>query len=264
MNAKLGKILVVFLAAYLFYSIPCFAAEQQYNIAELSMSINIPEGWDVFLQNIDPSNPKLAEYGINGQEAEEYFKKNNIFLNAICIVPYSEIIVSSPTPGNEYAEEVFDFNLLSNNELNEFVIEATAQEESLDIIDVLGLVYGEHEIYEHNQAKFVRMSAIHNDDDFLVYVEQYYTVINGEPVSITLRSYDQEVSVEQAQTLRAVIDSVSFSKVLKKPSPPLSLPQVVKKVGYGTVIAGIWVGIAALVHRLKKKRNQHTEEPPLV
>ncbi len=183
-----------------------------YKLDELGMNISIPSNMIVFTQNIPKDDPNIELYGLDRDALIEQYKNGNIYLNAISEDTTYEIVITKAT--NDGLKELSDMNTLSNEELSSFLKELKTLYKSN------GITYQKSNFHQHTQVKFIKIfferSGQENDT---VYSIQYYTVINGNAVNITLHSYNNPISSSMEELLSQIVDSAEFDiKVITIPT----------------------------------------------
>lgn len=174
-----------------------------YKLDDLHMNISIPSNLIVFTQIIPEDDPNLELYGLDRDALIKQYKDGNIYLNAISEDATYEIVITKVT--NDGLKELSDMNTLSNEELTSFLEELKAFYKSN------GITYKKSNFYQHTQVKFIKIfferSGQENDT---VYSIQYYTVINGNAVNITLHSYNNPISSSMEELLSQIVNSTEF------------------------------------------------------
>lgn len=174
-----------------------------YYLDELEMSIDIPADLIVFTRDTAPDDPNLVLYDIDWETLLGHYKSNDIYLNVVSENLSYEIIITMQ-PGVEYGEW-YDLSEYSDDELFEISSELIAS-----YADV-GVIVKDWEPYNHLQAKFLKVHAEMNDENGMLYLLQYNTLINKKFISINLRSYDEDIILDMDGALTMMVDSISFT-----------------------------------------------------
>jgi hypothetical protein len=149
-----------------------------HKIDEAGMELSLPDDWTVFSRESDA--------------------KRFVCLNARCGKPEAEITV-----GVFPLNDVKDFNDCSNDEL-----EGIAEDMQKAPKKHYAGWYRDCFIYMHPQAAFIVTDYKQYSSN--TFSRQYYTVIDGHGICVTLYSLEGEVTVELSGILKAVIDSCVF------------------------------------------------------
>lgn len=190
---------IVFFFCILVSPISVFAAGYNtYELDELEISISIPNDHIVFTREISASDPNLNQYGLTKESMESLMKERNIYLNAWDRDVNYEIIVTMTE------------NSLSNfSEISDTVLSTLATTLE-DQYKQYGITVIKSEIYQHSQAKFVKLYISQQNNGETVYGLQYYTVNDGKAINITMQSYSGSISSTKEATLKAIVDSAVF------------------------------------------------------
>lgn len=225
------RLLLLAIAIICFFSAAtaALAAEpEEYELTLLNMTINAPEGWITFSRDTGADDPDLELLGLDSEELADYYIQNNIYLNMISVEPYAEIVVTMTD--YEGSRDTYDFNLVPEEEMMPMAesVMLEMQEEMNDKVS-----YTDCAVYEHQQAKFAVFYMTQQNMGVTIYGKQYYTVINGQAINITLHSYGAMITGDLEQIIKDTVDSVTFTKVTEKPA-----------AGSAALIAGL-IGVAA-------------------
>ena len=196
---------------------PCLtvcAAENAYRLDDLGLSVDIPSDLIVFTRNIKHDDPNLKEFGLTKDQVDSMMKDGNIFLNALDPnVAFEVVVTMIESPLN-------DFYYLSNTELSVFASTLA------DGYEGSGMDYIKSEIYEHPQAKFIKIYIKQPSGNGTAYGLQYYTVYDGKAINFTIHSYSGSLTSKNEALIRQIVDSVVFDispqKEAKKETPPFT------------------------------------------
>lgn len=192
----------VMIISILFSQITVFASTGTYHIDEMEITVTIPSGYSVITRDTPVYDSVFNTLGVSGTELISRFKTNGIYLNAVSNTNNEEIVITN-------MENILsNFALISDTALNTLasalVNEYTNQ----------GIKVSKYDIYQHSQAKFVRMYWY--DAANYTYGLQYYTIYDNNAMNFTMRSYNGRISAEQERTIKAIVDSVKYDK-----APPM-------------------------------------------
>ena len=196
---------IIVLMAVLFSSNPVFAASDTYDLDDLELQVRIPSGYIVITRNISANAPILRDLGMTKAEVVRQFEASNIYLNAVSETHNEEIVVIMTENALSNFSQFSDTTLLA--------LVSAIEDQYADF----GLIVSKYDIYQHPQAKFIRLYFY--DTANTVHGLQYYTVYNGKSINFTMRSYEGSLSSRQEANIKTVVDSVQFDK-----APPASAP----------------------------------------
>lgn len=90
------------------------------------------------------------------------------------------------------------------------------------------------------------------DPDKGDYYKEYFTIYNGQTITITLDAYYTPVTAPMAVVLKHVVDDISFTQTLKKPMAGIEIALWVSLCVIVLVVIGVFI-----YRRIKK--NKHDE-----
>ena len=229
------------------------AAENVYRLDDLGLSVTIPTSLATFTRGTKSNDPNFKAFGITKEQMDSLMEENNIYLNALASNGSYEIVVTmSEIP-------IDDFYFLSDDELLEFassLVDGYA-EKGVEVIEL--------EVYEHPQAKFVKIHLKLSSDS---YGMQYYTIYDGKAISLTMHSYTGKLSVYQKQLIEQAVNSIKFDITPQEGTAKETLPVIstdasvnpfVEKLIVGAISGGFAGAFAALYYSVKKKHAQKVE-----
>ena len=201
--------LMVFLILCLAFSLlspAAFAAGSSYKLDELGMSIELPQDYIVFTRDIKSNDPNLSAYGLTRDELYSLMVDGCIYLNAWDKdLNYEIIVTMTDSP-------VEDFNLYSDTALMDLA--SSAEDEYRNY----GITYIKSELYQHSQAKFIKIYISQQRNGSTVYGLEYSTVYNSKAINITLQSYSGKIDSSKEAILKKIVDSVCFETAISAES----------------------------------------------
>ena len=210
MKYKVVKILqVLFIAIILnnfFITAYCEQPLKTYSIDEVPLQITLPEKLITFSRNIDEMDPNLDAVGLDKDALEQRYIDSNIYLNAISPNKTFEITLS--VEETQYTDKIYNLNSISESKVQ------AIRSAMLNTSEY----YASCEVYDQKYAKFLKSVFYTAENHLLKASLDYYTIINGKSVNITLHSYSEEITQEQADFFESVIDNVKFTDIKPKPS----------------------------------------------
>ena len=258
---KTVSILCIVLAVLLI-PISCMA-DSSVKVNDLGFSVSLPDDLYVFTQDMDINSTVWDMFDVDPTTFIDYLKTNSIFLDAVAPDGTYEIVIIGRQ--DQTYQEIFNLNSLSDAEvlkgLSASMESAAAQ---------LGLEIEDTEIYKTGNIKYFSFSGSQLTAEQSVEIKSYITVVNGESVQITLRSYAGALSNSQEALIEGIVDSINFSQILSKPTPSPSLSSLSSPLNSGSILyKALIAGIAALifsiptvlVRRAKKKESDVIASP---
>jgi hypothetical protein len=242
MKKVIGVILAVILA--LFGGTATALASKSFVLSDLSMTMQLPDGWTVFTRDMDPGDEAFGVMDTDKKTVDELFQKSGIYLDALNEGKTLEIAVSM----TKDTEGIFNLNLLSESE---------REDELNKIKDALAKNYTvtDSSQFKTEQATFLCADLSASMNEKTIYIREYATIINGNDIAITLCSYGGDNSEDNKSMMEGVMDSVTFTEVLDKPETtpaPSGSAQPAADAGMQQgILGGTWVwdviaGVAVL------------------
>lgn len=198
------RCMFIILTVVLLFSTGVSASPSTYNISELGLDITIPSGYKVITRDTPANDSVFSDLGRTKSDIIEQFEASNIYLNAISNVFNEEVVVTMDTNTLDNFSALSDTSLkmLDSSFVNEY--------------EKMGISVLKYDIYQHSQAKFVRVYF--EDAANSVNGLQYCTLYNGKAMTFTMRSYSGEITTNQEQTIKNIVDSVKYD------TPPIEAP----------------------------------------
>ncbi|MDR0314377.1 MAG: hypothetical protein LBH71_00300 [Oscillospiraceae bacterium] len=199
------KVLLLLTCCLFILSISVLYAAPQgntYTIDDMYMKINIPEKFFVFTPGVPHDNPGLDEFELNADDLNAFMKESGIYIYALSLECELNVIMHS----DNSTEKIFSFSEYSDDKLKiiaDEIIKSTSGGDS-------PLTYYGYSLYSHKQTRFIVFDLKQED----IYTRQFYTVHNGQSISIDLRSYSSNLSDDQKDMQRGIVESIEFIKTL--------------------------------------------------
>ena len=207
MKRAVKSLFAALISMFMLLSAAAAADTTTYTLDELDMEISVPNELVVFTRDLDDSDLYLSLFGLEKESFLNTMISSDIYLSAVDMDTGAEVVVTMTE------NEVSNFNLLSDAELS-------ALQENLDsIYQDLGRTYLGSEIYRHHQATFVKINFTTPDPEMPINSLQYYTIYANKAINITLHSYNDAISTEQALMLQNIVNSAAFGLEPQLPEP---------------------------------------------
>lgn len=141
--------LIVLTLSFSLFTVPAFAESNSFELDELGLTVTIPSEYDVITQDTATNSLIFSELGVSGADLIADFKASGIYLNALPKDVIDEEIVATMTPGG-----MDNFSIFSDTTL------ITLVSSIIDEYEAFGIDVLEYDIYNHPQAKFIRIRFI--------------------------------------------------------------------------------------------------------
>lgn len=174
----------------------------EYHIDECGMRIEIPDGLIILTRNTTADDPIVAQYGIDLNAIQSFFRENDIYLDAFDENVNSEIIITVAP-----SESTLDFTKASNLVLKNLAesVQSDYEEEGIHIEN--------YSVYKQKEIKFIVQEGYVDPVDEQHNIKMYITSINGKTIGIAMNSYTGPLSDAQKETIQYVVDSVDFDSI---------------------------------------------------
>lgn len=178
-----------------------FATGQTYILGDTGVQIEIPSDYAVFTRDMDDNDPNLAAYGVNKAELLEVMEANDAYLDALSEQWNFEMVVTITD------SQINDFAGMSAAELDMMwpSIEAGFADSGFTIYS--------HEIYELDQAKYLKVYLEQTIGGSTQYVLHYSTVYNNQMIDLMMQPLDGVLHSGEEAAFRDIVDSVQFAGV---------------------------------------------------
>ncbi len=174
------------------------AGMTEYALDELGMTVSMPSDYIVFSRDIDADDPNLAAFGLTKGGMSSLMNEQNIYLNGWNADIDHEIVVTM-------VDSPFsDFNLYSDTVLLAMATSFTSAYEDM------GATVIKSELYQHPQAKFLKIYTSRPKEGSTIYALQFSTVYADKAINITLHSFIGPITASQEAVMKSIVDSAGF------------------------------------------------------
>ena len=181
-----------------------YAAARTYSFSDLDIEIEVPSELAVFTRNVTSADKSLELIQTTSDELLVMFQEYGIYLEAFPTDVSYELVVS----GKAVSEDIKDFNTLSDAELKQGLQTYREKCESVTTDEIIDI-----KTYKNNTTIFYQADFKTVTENVTVYVEKYYTVMQGKELNFTVQSKDVAVTDVQASQLKAIVDSTVYKQV---------------------------------------------------
>lgn len=193
--------LVLMLALLLIMPTTAFAASKDtYRLDELGLSIDIPSDYIVFTREIADNDPNLSVLGLTKKDLLDSMESGNIYLDVWDSENNCETIVTM------VSNTISNFSLMSDTILN------TLASSFYDEFAKIGITIEKHEIYQHEQAKFIKFYMNRPNGADTIYSLQYYTVYDNMAINVTTHSFSGRINSDKESVIESIVSTVHFDK----------------------------------------------------
>ncbi len=169
-----------------------------YEIPEIGIAVPIPSDFLALERTVQEDDPVLALFGFTKTDWEQITAGNNIYLDAYNLDTDSEIIVTMTD------SMLSDMNLLPDRTIDAMIDSLKSAYQGA------GISLNEYEIYQHSQAKFMKLYLTQPNGGSFIYSLEYSTIYDGKSINLTLHSYDGNITPEDEKLIQEVVDGTDF------------------------------------------------------
>ena len=208
------------------------AAQNEYKLPDVGITIVIPDGNYVLTRDISSSDPALTFFGMSKTDCLSFMEERNIYLNAVNSDVTKEIVVTMTE------NIISDLNLLPNSSID------TMLSSLIDTYSQAGITIDSSDYYQHEQAKFIVFGIHQNGTDGLIYGKQYFTIYNYKAINVTFYSYDGPLSDWDNIINLSTISGIKFSTPPQKQAPAAKTEPIKytdPKTGVSFTVPANWI-----------------------
>jgi len=202
----ISQLLVILIALGGLPLAPFGPGTETYEVEELGLTIEIPDGFAVATRTSEDNDEILDITGLTYLEMLQIFQTEDIYLDALDPDLLCEVIITM-TP-----LEMDDFSSCNEvflNALGEELLLLCPAEGSEDIPNQTTF-YDSFELYFNEQTKYIIFNGRYELPEYTYHICLYYTVINNMAISITMQSYETEIPEEYLPMLKEIVDSIDY------------------------------------------------------
>lgn len=229
------KIFIFLFAFLVFIPISLNAKEIKLN-DDFTISFDENE-WYIFTKDNLKDNPELEELGITYDYMDNYFKTNDVEVDAITyfgdeMSDYIEVLIQINEMKSSYDYDYLGY--LSKSDLNEVAEEVGKKLNS-----------NNSKVYENGKYTFIQSEYVASSETNL----HYYTVVNNKGYNIMfkkMKNFDED----DKKIVKNIMDTIS----IELPEKKFRVSPVVKYAIIGALVGGIYSGISNLSKKKKLKK----------
>ena len=207
---------------------------------DLGIKIKVPSEYYDLKSGIDNNDTKITYYETvlktTRNDLKKQYAQNGIIYNGISANLSKGLIIS--VIENSRTKRDHHLTLLNDEEIEQL------KQELVDAAS--GMQKQEQNVYENNSIKYV-YTAFKNGTST---VYQYYTIVNGKSITITLNSKYSNIKQDE---LKKIVDTIEFNTILEKPLSLTSNPVLV----VGTIVIMVIIVIIAIIVINKKNKKEN-------
>lgn len=229
------KLLQIFILCMILSS-TVFAA----NFEEINMEIELPEEYYDLKEAIDNNDTKITYYETllktTKEELKEQITKNNILYYGKNNDLSKTLIISMGE--NNLSKKIFHLHLALESEIED--LKESLEKEA----NTSGLVLEDITLYETNNVRWLE-SILRTANNTM---HQYYTIINGKAITISLDELDKDVDVKE---LKDIIDTAEFSNLKEK------APDIINYIIIGVTVMLALIVVILLILTFSNKKEEN-------
>lgn len=246
--------LVIFFIIFMFTNY-AETANKTYVLTDLHMTLSIPEELVTLTKDLNENDSKFKSLGLDGKKVLDQFNTSNVYLNAIQPNGDYEVVITMQE--TSASKNVGNFNKLSDMQLDEIAKEIKYSSD-------FKIYYNDYLIYANAGIKYVVFDLWQNVEGKIVSGIQYYTIYNGQAISISLKSYKGKISDQLKLMQKSIVDSAIVIDAFPTPTQPTSAnntndsyfwTKIVSKVIATIIVGVVFAAISILIGFLRRKKK---------
>ena len=226
-----------------------------YTCDEIGMSLSLPEEWYVFTEDNLNDNPNYAFINSDKDTMKKHFANNSLAFD--CLEPGGKTELSCIINHSFKSNKIVNMKNMSINDLN-------SQGKALIKYDYIeeekNLIYSSYEILD-NDLRFLVLNGTlldHNDlTTELAEFIQYTTIVNGENITFQYYSYGDEISLNEKEVSKEIINSIKFDTTSNQIKYSTDL--ILKALGIILFLILAILSVLWHIRRYKRKLKQCKE-----
>ncbi len=251
------KRIIAWLAALVLLaaSIPvCFAdvttEKTKVELEDLDMTVEVPEGVYVFTAETDALSGDwlLAGYEDSVEKLKTFEEDDSGNVLAMELVAEDKsFTIAISRKYSDQTREYFNLNDVSDEKYQELIDSNTFVDEEYGVT-------AKAQAYDHDQIPFFRVDLEGKANDTPIWETCYGTIVNGFSISVDMYS-NQELTEEQQQILKDMVDSIHITKFYDKPTQQQMMMQMVGML-LPMIAVIVLIIIFIIVTRVHVKRSE--------
>lgn len=251
------KRIIAWLAALVLLaaSIPvCFAdvttEKTKVELEDLDMTVEVPEGVYVFTAETDALSGDwlLAGYEDSVEKLKTFEEDDSGNVLAMELVAEDKsFTIAISRKYSDQTREYFNLNDVSDEKYQELIDSNTFVDEEYGVT-------AKAQAYDHDQIPFFRVDLEGKANDTPIWETCYGTIVNGFSISVDMYS-NEELTEEQQQILKDMVDSIHITKFYDKPTQQQMMMQMVGML-LPMIAVIVLIIIFIIVTRVHVKRSE--------
>lgn len=228
------KLAVTFAMCFLLIisTLSTFATSQTIDLKDADLKVEIPEEFVTLTRNMKKDDSNLSVFGYdNPEQVNKQFKANNIFLNTS--PKNGEYGITIAVTETSASKNIFELSKYKDKDLENIITKAKTELAKTVILT-------DSKIYKNKGNTFIVLKGKTTSKN-VMYVTQYFTIYNGKQYTFNMYYYNHEPSQMSLDVHKNMVDSVQFTKNLKRPF------SLANPTGNPTVDKCLWVGVVILI-----------------
>lgn len=199
---KKRTILLLSILTTMSIAFTAFAADLQYNISAINLSITVPDGLNALTRNVSEGNPALSILDAKPEELMAVYQQKGIYLDLFPNdLTYEIVLVATKVQDK-------DFEMLSEAELEDYKNTLLKDYETMENETLLSVSQ-----YESNGTNYLVTSSVFEDTAFSSHAVKYYTVKNGIGYHYILQTNQTELTAEHTKQIESLLSTAQYQHV---------------------------------------------------
>lgn len=192
-------LLIAVISVIVLLLLPTYAAGGTFRVEELGITVTIPPNYEGFTKELEGNSEFLDYHGFDRELLLQIVKESDIYFLALHEDMEDDIVITKT------GATTVDLGSKSEEELSSF--KDLLVEEMVNI----GCEITSAEIYRDAEVIFIKTTFSFEEGGEKSYRQMYSAYCHGIQINIRLTSYLGFISAEQESSLKAFVDSISFT-----------------------------------------------------
>ncbi|MCL2120637.1 MAG: hypothetical protein FWH28_00120 [Clostridiales bacterium] len=228
-----------------------------YTFDELYLQISVPSELIQITRDAVSDEQFLEEAGVDLPTLQKHLTDSYIYLNAMPKDLSYELALFMVS--DKGTRDIWNLHDHDSSEIHKAVAPIESGYEQA------GIHARFDSLYDTQPVVFFIVDVDRIEDGTRIYGRQYYTIVNGQGISVTCWAYTGRMTAEQTDMQRAVVDRLVFTQISENPAPSSSRGLfsgiLINGLAWG-FIGGVTSAVVSILNRSKMAKN--SLEPCLV
>ena len=222
------------------------------------LEFTVPAGMYAFDQSTSPTDPDLAKVGLAETWSQKQQDLNKIGNTTLILPEGGAYTISLTAKASTSSNDYYDIRNLSDEQFQALLSDLAKPETLSDGATTQSTTNR----YDSPTLPFVHIVTRATIDGKSVVDEGYYTIMNGKGYTVETYRENGELTAEQSASLKAVADSIRFTKIIPKPSAAQTQANNMKLILLllSPIVIIVIIIVAVVVSSKVRRRKSHRRQ----